>query len=61
MSSRDTLTEDLLEVRRKVEEIALLMNACYGPKSQISFRAGEISSSIQRFEWELERLEDTDK
>jgi hypothetical protein len=52
---RSALTRDLLSLRGKIEEITLLMTACYGPRSQVSFRAGEISSSLQRFEWELER------
>jgi hypothetical protein len=52
---RNALTRDLLSLRGKIEEIIILMTACYGPGSQASFRAGEISSSLQRFEWELER------
>ena len=55
VDQRELLAEDRLTVRQKVEEITVLVGACFGAASQVSFRAGEISSAIQRFEWELER------
>jgi len=33
------------------------MGACYGEDSQVTIRAGEMLCALQRFNWELERVQ----
>ena len=50
--------EDLAEMQERAEEIARVMAAGYGASDPKSVRAGELSSAIQRLQWELERSAD---
>jgi hypothetical protein len=46
---------DLAAMRERAEEISRLMAAGYGASDPKAIRAGELSSAIQRLQWELER------
>jgi hypothetical protein len=53
---RQTLMEDLAEVKDKLSAAAMLTAACYGPENRIATRAEEAAAAVQRLEWELERF-----
>jgi hypothetical protein len=40
-----------------LQAITTLMKACFGEDSQVAVRSEECSAAVQRFEWELERIE----
>jgi hypothetical protein len=51
------LRDDLAAVEEKLHGIAILMRACYGENSQVAIRADETLCALQRFNWELERVQ----
>jgi len=46
-----------MQIEEKLQGIIVLMGACYGKDSQAAIRADEIDGALQRFKWELERME----
>ena len=54
---RIQLGEDLALVEERVQNIALLMHACYGDESQSAIRADEVDGALQRLKWELDRIQ----
>lgn len=55
VDQRNTLAQELSEVREKIESISILARACFGERSQFSIRAEETLAALQRLEWALER------
>ena len=51
------LRDDLAAVEEKLHGIAILTRACYGEDSQVAIRADETLCALQRFNWELERVQ----
>jgi len=51
------LQDDLAAVEELLQAIAILMRARYGEDSQVSIRADEMLCALQRFDWELERVQ----
>jgi hypothetical protein len=51
------LHDDLAAVEEKLHAIASSMRACYGEDSQVAIRADETLCALQRFNWELERVQ----
>jgi hypothetical protein len=52
---RIQLGEDLALVEERMQNIAVLMHACYGDESQASIRADEGDATLQRLKWKLDR------
>jgi hypothetical protein len=52
------LREDLSAVEELLQGIAVLMRACHGEDSQVTIRADEMLCGLQRFSWELERVQE---
>jgi hypothetical protein len=50
------LRHDLTLIEEKLQDICVLMHACYGDDSQPAIRADETAASLQRLKWELERV-----
>jgi len=53
----EQLREDLAAVEELLQASAVLMRACYGQDSQVAIRADETLNALQRFKWELERVQ----
>jgi hypothetical protein len=51
------LREDLAAVEELLQAIGILMRACYSEDSQVTIRADEMLCALQRFNWELERVQ----
>ena len=51
------LRDDLAAVEELLQGIAILMKACHGEESQVAIRADEMLCALQRFNWELERVQ----
>lgn len=49
------LRHDLTLIEEKLQDIAVLMHACYGDESPAAIRADETAAALQRLKWELER------
>jgi hypothetical protein len=49
------LRRDWTFVGERLQDIAILMRACYGEDSQAVVRADEAVAALQRLKWELER------
>ena len=54
------LRDDLASFEEKMLGIAILVHAAHGEDSQVVVRADEILCSLQRFKWELERVQKAD-
>ena len=54
---RIQLGEDLALVKERMQNIAVLMHACYSDESQEAIRADEVGAALQRLEWELDRMQ----
>jgi hypothetical protein len=52
---REILDRDLATIRENLENIANLLNACYGDKDPQVARAEEARAAVQRLRWALER------
>ena len=50
---RTQLDQDLRYVEERLQDITVLMHACYGEESQAAIRAGETSNAFQRLKWVL--------
>jgi hypothetical protein len=53
---RTQLDQDLNVIQERLQNIAVLMHACYGDESQAAIRADEVDAALQRLKWELERM-----
>jgi len=51
------LHEDVAGIEEKLDNIASLMRASHGEDSQLAIRADETLCALQRFSWELERVQ----
>ena len=51
------LRDDLAAVEELLQAIGILMRACHGEDSQVAIRADEMLCALQRFRWELERVQ----
>ena len=51
------LREDLALVEERLQNIGILMHACYGDESQAAIRADEVDGALQRLKWELGRIQ----
>ena len=49
------LRHDLTLIEEKLQDVCVLMHACYGDESQPAIRADETAAALQRLKWELER------
>jgi hypothetical protein len=49
------LRRDLTLIEEKLQDISVLMHACYGDDSHPVIRADEAAAALQRLKWELER------
>ena len=49
------LRHDLTLIEEKLQDISILMHACYGDESPAAIRADETAAALQRLKWELER------
>jgi hypothetical protein len=49
------LRHDLTLIEEKLQDISVLMHACYGDESPLAIRADETAAALQRLKWELER------
>jgi hypothetical protein len=49
------LRHDLTLIEEKLQDISVLMHACYGDESPAAIRADETAAALQRLKWELER------
>lgn len=54
---RIQLREDLDLVEERLQNIAVLMHACYGDEGQAAIRADEVDGALQRLKWELQRMQ----
>ena len=54
---RTQLREDLALVEERLQNIGILMHACYGDESQAAVRADEVDGAFQRLKWELSRMQ----
>ena len=54
---RTQLERDLNAVQELLQNISVLMHACYGDESQPAIRADEVAGALQRLKWELERIQ----
>lgn len=52
------LREDLALIEERLQAIVVLMRACHGEQSQAAIRAEETAGALQRFKWELERVQE---
>ena len=57
-AQRTQLDQDLRYVEERLQDITVLMRACYGDGSQAAIRAEETSATLQRLKWELERMQE---
>jgi len=57
LEQQTLLREDLALVEERLQNIAVLMHACYGDENQAAIRADEIDGALQRLKWELERMQ----
>ena len=57
IEQRTQLERDLNAVQERLQNIAVLMHACYGDESQPAIRADEVGGALQRLQWELERIQ----
>jgi hypothetical protein len=57
IEQRMLLDQDLMQIEEKLQGIIVLMGACYGKDSQAAIRADEIEGALQRFKWEVERMD----
>jgi hypothetical protein len=55
---RTQLDQDLRHIEERLQDISVLMRACYGEESQAAIRAGETSNALQRFKWALEQAQE---
>jgi hypothetical protein len=55
VEQRRLLSQDLMEMQEKLNEILGLLGACYGEKSDSAIRAGEAAAAVQRLEWAVGR------
>ena len=53
---RSDLRADLIIVEERVQNIAILMHACYGDENQAAIRADEVDGALQRLKWALDRM-----
>ena len=53
---RTQLREDLALVEERLQNIAVVMHACYGDENQAAIRTDEVNGALQRLKWELERM-----
>jgi len=51
------LRDDLTGIEKKLLSLAVLMRAAHDEDSQVVIRADEMLCSLQRFKWELERVQ----
>ena len=56
IEQRTQLERDLNAVQERLQNITVLMHACYGDESQPAIRADEVDAALQRLKWELERM-----
>jgi hypothetical protein len=54
---RTQLREDIALVEERLQNIAVLMHACYGDENQVAIRADEVDGALQRLKWELDRIQ----
>jgi hypothetical protein len=54
---RIQLKEDLAFVAERMQNIAVVMHACYGDENQVAIRADEVDGALQRLKWELDRMQ----
>ena len=59
VEQRRRLDQDITIVQERLQNISVLMHACYGDESQAAIRADEINGALQRLKWELERIRPT--
>ena len=52
---KSQLRHDLTLIEEKLQDISVLMHACYGDDSHPAIRADEAAAALQRLKWELER------
>jgi hypothetical protein len=57
VEQRRRLDQDIAIVQERLQNISVLMHACYGDESQAAIRADEITGALQRLKWELERIQ----
>ena len=55
---RSDLRADLIIVEERVQNIAILMHACYGDENQAAIRADEVDGAVQRLKWALDRMKE---
>ena len=58
IEQRAQLREDVALIEERVQGIIVLMRACHGEQSQAAIRAEETAGALQRFKWELERMQE---
>ena len=54
---RAQLREDLALVEERLQNIAIVMHACYGDENQVAIRADEVDGALQRLKWALDRIQ----
>jgi hypothetical protein len=54
---RTQLQEDFALLEDRLQNMAVVMHACYGDESQIAIRADEVDGALQRLRWELDRTQ----
>ena len=52
------LRQDVAEIEEKLRNIAALIRACHGENSPLAIRADETLGALQRFNWELGRVQE---
>ncbi len=55
---RTQLDQDFRYIEERLQDIIVLMQACYGEASQPTVRAEETAGALQRLKWELERMQE---
>ena len=56
VEQRRQLDQDIAIVQERLQNISVLMHACYGDESQPAIRADEVDGALQRLKWQLERM-----
>ena len=54
---RNQLPADLAFVEERLQDISVLIHACYGDENQVAIRADEVGGALQRLKWELARIQ----
>jgi len=57
VAQRKQLDQDIAIVQERLQNISVLMHACYGDESQAAIRADEVNGALQRLKWELGRIQ----